>query len=127
MKNKDIRVCIKVNNLQEKLAAVKFLAGFYDVPANARVLENIKNGTGMSHIYVARDSEEITAYGHALGCNAYTVSDMWKIYTMNSPVEVKLNSEYSATIFPDKITVGCQTIPESAVDELVKAWQNRKS
>ena len=34
---------------------------------------------------------------------------------------VKLNSEYTDTVYKDKVIVGCQTIPMSAIDEIVDA------
>lgn len=41
--------------------------------------------------------------------------------SINEYIEVKLNSEYAAKIYKDKIVVGCQEFPISKLQELVEA------
>lgn len=40
------------------------------------------------------------------------------------PVEVKLNEGYTATVFPDKIKVGCQEFDPVVLDRLVQAHKS---
>jgi hypothetical protein len=50
--------------------------------------------------------------------------DDWTKIVNTSPVTIKLNSEYSATLEGGVVNVGCQTFPIEILDKLVKAHQN---
>jgi hypothetical protein len=49
-----------------------------------------------------------------------TVGDFMKHFISSGTEEIQLTSEYKATIHPDKVIVGCQTITKEKVEEILK-------
>lgn len=74
-------------------------------------------------IFHSKDNEiHISTVSNFNEKNRITVEDIFNLpkYVLDY-VEVKLNSEYTAKVFKDKIMVGCTTFNSSIIDDLVKA------
>lgn len=43
----------------------------------------------------------------------------------DTPIEVRLNDEYTAKVYSDRVEVGCQTFAYSALDQVQKAMTKK--
>jgi len=63
------------------------------------------------------------------GDEEITLNDLYTrdLFPKSKPIEVKLNSSYTAGVHPDKIVVGCQTFSMEAFEELRAAVDKIKA
>ncbi len=57
----------------------------------------------------------------------YTESTLDDLFEEVKPIKVKLNSQYTAVVYKDKIVVGCQEFTMEVFEELKKAVDKVKS
>lgn len=57
----------------------------------------------------------------------YTESTLDDLFEKIEPIKVKLNSQYTAVVYKDKIVVGCQEFTMEVFEELKKAVDKVKS
>ena len=56
-----------------------------------------------------------------------TLDDLFKKDFFIKPIEVELNKDYTAEVYPDKIVVGCQTFSMETFEELRAAVDKIKA
>lgn len=120
-------ICIKTNNQAEKLAALYFLSDLTKISIDSTILSetlNHKNIGNFPFVRISANGKYITAsVTIPYGDTKVEFSDLVNIDKyITKKIAVKLNDEYTAEVFKDKVVVGCQTFPIDIIQKLLDAY-----
>lgn len=119
------KVCIKVNSITEKMAAVFLLSQAYDIKPATDYQDSLLPGFWWvkpdysNAIINASATEPSYQHYHVIDFSPDLTPE--KIRKMLEVKVIRLNNEYSAEVSKGKVKVGCQTFPIEKIQEILDA------
>ena len=114
---------VKTDTISEKLATILFLEKLTGLKCQNIVYSETLEGRGMKYSYVYVGLGEIGASCSNHATILFNYSDLSeienKVRNFRRSIPVRLNDEYTAEVYKDKVVVGCQTFTIEQIKKIL--------
>lgn len=125
-----MRIIVKINNKAEKLAALYHVANVEKTTITPSTLKStLQDIMICEYPYIFKDLNRVDAMEQRGLKNTdkiipFSELEKYEFYKNNKFLEVKLNGNYTAQVYADKVVVGCQEFSIDVVKKLLDAHKN---